>query len=424
MAIEFYKEFGELGYLANYSNHGFWKNGIYYKTVEHYYQSEKFKNPEIKKRIINAKTPKEASTIGRDRDNRRIDDFKKIKIKVMEEGVFQKFLQNCDIRSKLIETRNQEIKEMSTKESFWGVGPNLDGENHIGKILMKVRERVKEAVWNQILGNCKNKKVYVIGHPNPDADSIFSSIILTHILKSFGIEAVFAVRDENFVDKELIKDYLEEEYEVIKDYQNKYFILVDHNDLNSIPKKNVIGSIDHHRITGEVDNLIEIEYASTALLLYDLLKRKYSFTEKEKLLIGLTVLSDTEYLTSSRFTREDQELYYSLDLGIDAKKYQAKYFKTTDFSKPSEENFHEDYKEYNINQNRIKRSMIRSYHDQLEEYFDRYIEEMEKEDIDLLIWCDYEEKNTKVYYKKKIDFPYFTTSTNLVLKYLQDKNIL
>ena len=27
--IEFYKEFGELGYLANYSNHGFTKNGIF-----------------------------------------------------------------------------------------------------------------------------------------------------------------------------------------------------------------------------------------------------------------------------------------------------------------------------------------------------------------------------------------------------------
>ena len=28
MAIEFYREFGELGYLANYSNYGFYKNGI------------------------------------------------------------------------------------------------------------------------------------------------------------------------------------------------------------------------------------------------------------------------------------------------------------------------------------------------------------------------------------------------------------
>ena len=50
--IEFYKEFGELGYLANYSNHGFTKDGVFYKTVEHYYQSEKFDDPEIKNKII------------------------------------------------------------------------------------------------------------------------------------------------------------------------------------------------------------------------------------------------------------------------------------------------------------------------------------------------------------------------------------
>ena len=30
MAIKFYKELGELGYLATYSNHGFYKDDIFY----------------------------------------------------------------------------------------------------------------------------------------------------------------------------------------------------------------------------------------------------------------------------------------------------------------------------------------------------------------------------------------------------------
>ena len=76
MRIEFYKEFGEYGYLANYSNHGFYVNDVFYKTVEHYYQSEKYSDNEIKQKIINAPTPKEASTIGRDRKNIRKKDFK------------------------------------------------------------------------------------------------------------------------------------------------------------------------------------------------------------------------------------------------------------------------------------------------------------------------------------------------------------
>ena len=66
--IRFYKEFGEYGYLATYSNHGFFKDGIYWKTSEHYYQAQKFVEPEVKLKIANAKTPKIASTIGRDRN--------------------------------------------------------------------------------------------------------------------------------------------------------------------------------------------------------------------------------------------------------------------------------------------------------------------------------------------------------------------
>ena len=110
MAIEFYKEFGEFGYLANYSEYGFYKNGKYFKTAEHYYQSEKFDDLEIKNKIINASTAKEAAAIGRDRKNKRIDNFREIKLGVMYEGVLEKFRQNSDIRSKLIETRNVEIK--------------------------------------------------------------------------------------------------------------------------------------------------------------------------------------------------------------------------------------------------------------------------------------------------------------------------
>ena len=63
MSVDFYKEFGELGYLANYSNHGFYEDGVFYKTVEHYYQAKKYDNPTIIKKILEADTPKEASII-------------------------------------------------------------------------------------------------------------------------------------------------------------------------------------------------------------------------------------------------------------------------------------------------------------------------------------------------------------------------
>lgn len=141
--ISFYKEFGELGYLATYSSHGFFKDGIYWKTSEHYYQAQKFNSSEIKQRIANANTPKEASVIGRDRNLPIKDGWNDIKDSVMFDAVYYKFKQNYDIMQKLIETGDCEIVEATVKENYWGCGPNKDGQNRYGKILVAVREKLK-----------------------------------------------------------------------------------------------------------------------------------------------------------------------------------------------------------------------------------------------------------------------------------------
>ena len=144
MSVDFYREEGELGYLANYSNYGFTVDGVYYPTAEHFYQASKFDNPEIIQKILSCKTAREAASVGRDRNNKRIDHFKDIKLDKMYQAVYEKFQQNPDIRKKLIETGDEEIREMTDQESYWGVGPQLDGENHMGEILMRVREELKK----------------------------------------------------------------------------------------------------------------------------------------------------------------------------------------------------------------------------------------------------------------------------------------
>ena len=426
MAIEFYKEFGELGYLANYSNHGFWLDNVYYPTAEHYYQSQKFNNVEIQKKIIMAKTPKEASEIGRSRNLKRKNNFKDIKNDVMYTAVLEKFRQNPDIRSKLIETRNEEIKEMTVKESYWGVGPNFDGDNHYGKILMKVREQVKNDLLDNIIKSCKGKTVYVIGHRQPDADSVFSSCLLATILKKVGIHAIFSVRDDNFVNDKMIRDFLKESYEVITDYSDKYFLLVDHNSLDGIPEEHVLGAFDHHIITGEIKNLIEEETASCGLLLYELFKDRVSFDLSMKQMVGLSVLTDTEYLSSSRFSDDDKLLYNDLNLSFDENQLQKKYFETTDFSHSISDNFKDNYKSYTFHDEVIHRSMISGYTKDKEMYYSQYVMEMEKNDIQLLIWCDYDKHITYVvYHGEEFIYPTFTTSTNLVLNYLdQEKKLI
>ena len=425
--IEFYKEFGELGYLANYSNHGFTKNGIFYKTVEHYYQSEKFDDPEIKKRIINAPTPKEASNIGRDRSNIRKDNFKEIKNQVMFDGILEKFRQNRDITYKLIETRNKKIAEATIDEYYWGIGKDKSGKNVIGDILVKVRERIKREILDNIIMNCKGKELFVLGHKNPDADSIISSYILSRILKRLGANAHFAVLSEQYEycksDIKLINNFIKVEPVIVDDINNKLFVLVDHNNLEGLSTDNVIGAIDHHIMTGEVYDTLEIEYASTGLLIYDLFKDMYEFTDEEKELIGLSVLADTDYLCSSRFTEEDKKLFLELDFKLDVEKLQKEYFLVNDMSLSIMDNLMINYKEYIKDIGRVRRSLIYTYTEEYENNFNKYVEYLKNSDDNwLLIWCDFEGKNTYAWFMgETYELGYLVTSTNLVFKYLEDK---
>lgn len=146
MAIYFYKEFGELGYLASYSLHGFNKDGIYWKTVEHYYQAHKFDDDEVKNMIINAQTPKIASTIGRDRKYKLREDWEQVKDKIMYDAVLAKFLEHPDLAEKLLKTGEEEIIEETVKENYWGCGSQKQGLNMYGKILCRVRDELRKFI--------------------------------------------------------------------------------------------------------------------------------------------------------------------------------------------------------------------------------------------------------------------------------------
>lgn len=146
MAIYFYKQFGPLGYLATYSEYGFFKDGVYWKTSEHYYQAQKFEDNVVRQMIINAETPKIASDIGRNRQFKLRDDWEEVKQKIMYDAVYYKFKEHPDICSKLLETGNEEIVEETVKENYWGCGPNKNGQNNYGKILARVREDLRREV--------------------------------------------------------------------------------------------------------------------------------------------------------------------------------------------------------------------------------------------------------------------------------------
>ena len=130
--------------LDNFSSFGFVLDGIYYQTVEHAYQSFKFRivAPEIEKRIIKSYSAYDAQRIAHENIDKQCANWDEIKLSVMEKLIRAKLDQNPYVKRKLLETGDCMICEDSPKDSFWGIGPNRDGRNELGKLWMRLRSEI------------------------------------------------------------------------------------------------------------------------------------------------------------------------------------------------------------------------------------------------------------------------------------------
>ena len=88
--------------------------------------------------IFSNMTGPEAKKFGRKLKLR--DDWNDIRLQVMTKVLLVKFTINWELREMLIATGQRELIEGNTwGDTFWGVCDGK-GENHLGKILMEIRE--------------------------------------------------------------------------------------------------------------------------------------------------------------------------------------------------------------------------------------------------------------------------------------------
>ena len=147
MTIYFYKVDDPYGCFSNFSPHGIHLLGQDWMTVEHYYQAQKFVGTEdegLIPAIACAKTPMEAATLGRDRTRHIRPDWEQVKTQIMREAVLTKFLTHLEIQSILLSTGERPIVEDSPTDYYWGCGVEKTGQNHLGKILMSVRQEIRQ----------------------------------------------------------------------------------------------------------------------------------------------------------------------------------------------------------------------------------------------------------------------------------------
>lgn len=140
--ILFYE--GQWYIFSNFSSFMVRWRDVDWQTSEHAYQAAKFTDPAIIEEIRNARSAYDAMRIAHAHSDKERSDWNDNKVPVMEEIVRAKLEQHPYIQRKLLGTGDVEIVENSPVDSFWGRGADWQGENHLGKIWMKLRAELQE----------------------------------------------------------------------------------------------------------------------------------------------------------------------------------------------------------------------------------------------------------------------------------------
>ena len=129
---------GEYYFLSNFFPCMISYDRIVYPSTEHAFQAAKTHDNREKLEISEQSSPGKAKKLGRKVSRR--EDWDAVKLSIMHDVVKIKFDSNPELKDKLIETFPHQLVEGNTwRDTYWGVC-NGCGENHLGKILMEIRE--------------------------------------------------------------------------------------------------------------------------------------------------------------------------------------------------------------------------------------------------------------------------------------------
>lgn len=212
--------------------------------------------------------------------------------------------------------------------------------------------------------------MYVVGHKNPDSDSICSAIALAYFLDAFPARLGELNPESQFI----LKRFGLMEPELIKTAEGKELFLVDHaeksQNLDDFDKGKLIGIIDHHKIgisTTEPIIYLSKPVGSTASVISELYfrgildiiggKNKELKADIAGVLLS-AILSDTLLFKSPTATPLDKELAEKLaDIAgisdITAYGMEMLTAKSTVGKMTPEEILHIDYKPFDMSGKKV-----------------------------------------------------------------------
>lgn len=144
MIIGFYTKNDRFGEFSNFSPFGIEMDGLWWPSVEHYFQAQKFFDESYREKIRRVFTAKDAAALGRSRKVPLRRDWEEVKDSVMYQGVLKKFQTHEELKDLLLGTGDADIVETAPGDFYWGSGHDGTGLNRLGQILMRVRAVLRE----------------------------------------------------------------------------------------------------------------------------------------------------------------------------------------------------------------------------------------------------------------------------------------
>lgn len=143
MAVRFSSQSDSYREFSNFSAFPVDCDGLHWPTTEHYYQAQKFDDPDLRAMIRNASQPLAAKTIADKHRARMRPDWDTVKDEVMYRAVRRKFELHALLRALLLSTGDEAIVEAAPHDSYWGSGPDGSGQNRLGRIMERIRAELR-----------------------------------------------------------------------------------------------------------------------------------------------------------------------------------------------------------------------------------------------------------------------------------------
>ncbi len=204
-------------------------------------------------------------------------------------------------------------------------------------------------------------KTYIVGHKNPDTDSVVSAIALAELKKTMGKDFEAAVAGDLNKETLLALSKFGFTSPALISPDEKKVVLVDHNERDQIHEnvktEEIVGIFDHHKLGGlSTSGPISVTMrpvGSTSTIVYGSYeKNKVEMSAEIAGLLLAGVVSDTLNLTSPTTTDRDREVVATLEkiAAVDVDELATKLFAAkSDISEMStEELIGKDYKVFSI----------------------------------------------------------------------------